>query len=209
MKKKLTYSAAVLGLTAVLAIPLMGFSSEAQGQSKIQPNQITLQSGGTSIPFGIEPFNTAAYHEPTDGILSAAAGCQPDLHVFGKNDIAHAPNGDVEPNHIVFTAGISQFGTDRTKAEAFDASNAKIYVEITSNGQKVLEQALDLHPGVDTNTNKPFYVTAVWLKGEKSANLPDGDYNYQFKAKDENGHVLAVWAPKNHKFTITDSTSSN
>jgi hypothetical protein len=208
MKKKLTYSAAVLGLTAVLTIPLMGFSAEAQGQSKIQPNQITLQSGGTSIPIGIGPFSTAAYHEPTDGIISAAAGCQPDLHEFDKNAIAYGPNG-AEPAHIVFTAGISEFGTGRDKAEAFDEKGAKIDVEITSNGQKVMEQPLYLHPGVDPNTNKPFWVAAVWLKGDKPANLPDGDYNYQFKAKDKNGHVLAVWAPKNHKFTITDSTENN
>lgn len=204
MKKKLSYSAAVLGLTAVLAIPLMGFSSETQGQDKIQPNQITLVSGGTSVDYG---DGSSAYHQPLDGIISAAAGCQPDIHEFDKNAIAYGPNG-AEPAHIVFTAGISQFGTDTSKADDFD-KGAKIYVEVTSNGQKVYEKALYRHPGVDPNNHKPFWVTAVWLNGDKSAHLPDGDYNYQFKAKDENGHVLAVWAPKNHKFTITESTANN
>jgi hypothetical protein len=209
MKKKLSYSAAVLGLTAVLAIPLMGFSAEAQGQSKIQPNQITLESGGTSIPIGTGPFSTDIYHEPTDGIISGTQGCQPDLHEFDKSQTTINPmTGLVEPGHIVFTAGISEFGTDISKADDFD-KGAKIYVEITSNGQKVYEKALYRHPGVDPNTHKPFYVTAVWLDGKNAANLPTGEYNYQFKAKDENGHVLAVWAPKNHKFTITDSTATN
>jgi hypothetical protein len=205
MKKKLAYSAAVLGLTAVLSIPLMGFSAEAQGQSKIQPNQITLVSGGTSVPYFVDP---TIHYQPLDGIISAAAGCQPDVHEFDKNAIANGPNG-AEPAHIVFTAGISEFGTDRDKAVAFGENGASIDVEITSNGQKVLEQALSLHSGVDPNTNKPFWVTAVWLGGDKSAHLPDGDYNYQFKAKDGKGHVLAVWAPKNHKFTITESSVNN
>jgi hypothetical protein len=196
MKKKLTYSAAVLGLTAVLSIPLMGFSSAAPGQTKVQPNQITLESGGTSVPKEAPIYNG----EPKDGIISGTAGCQPDLHEFDNS---------ISGSHIVFTAGISEFGTDRNKAAAFETKGAKIYVEITSNGQKALEQALYLHPDVDKNTNKPFWVTAVRLNVNDSATLPTGDYNYQFKAKDENGHVLAVWAPKNHKFTIIDNSVKN
>jgi hypothetical protein len=208
MKKKLTYSAAVLGLTAVLTIPLMGFSSEGQGHSKFKPNQITLVSGGTSVPY-TQMGDTSPYHQPKDGIISAAAGCQPDLHVFGKNDIAHAPSGAEEPNHIVFTAGIKQFGTHREKAEAFDASGAKVYVEITSDGNKVLEQPLYLHPGVDPNTQKPFYVTAVWLGGTEDAKLATGEYNYLFEAKDQKGKVLDKWAPEDSEFIITDSTANN
>jgi hypothetical protein len=202
MKKKLTYSAAVLGLTAVLSIPLMGFSAEAQGQNKIQPNQITLESGGTSVSKVAPIYNG----EPKDGIISGQVACQPDLHEFDKG---------IDGSHIVFTAGIKEITTS-AEAVNFVNSGSKIYVEITSNGQKVAELPFSLHEmpvnGVvkevdDPNTNKPFFVSAIFLNG--NANLPTGEYNYQFKAKDENGHVLAVWAPKNHKFTITDSKAIN
>lgn len=204
MKKKLSYSAAVLGITAVLAIPLMGFSSEAQGQSEIQPNQITLVSGGTSVP-KVAPIYKG---EPKDGIISGTAGCQPDLHEFDKS---------ITGSHIVFTAGIKEI-TSSKEAINFVNSGSKIYVDITSNGQKVAELPFSLHEmqvnGVvkevdDPNTGNPFWVSAVFLNGNNATNLPTGDYNYQFKAKDANGHVLAVWAPKNHKFTITDSTANN
>ncbi|MDP4128366.1 MAG: hypothetical protein Q8912_15725 [Bacillota bacterium] len=205
MKKKLSYSAAVLGLTAVLAIPLMGFSAEAQGQSKIQPNQITLESGGTSVPKVAPIYNG----EPKDGIISGQVACQPDLHEFDKG---------IDGSHIVFTAGIKEV-TSQAEAANFVKSGSQIYVEITSNGQKVVELPFSLHErpndnGVltesdDPNTGLPFFVSAVHLNGDNPVNLPTGEYNYQFKAKDQNGHVLAVWAPKNHKFTITDSKASN
>lgn len=206
MKKKLSYSAAVLGITAVLAIPLMGFSSAAPGQTKVQPNDITLESGGTSVPY--KQMDNSLYHQPLDGIISGTQGCQPDLHEFDKS---------IPGSHIVFTAGIKEITTS-TQAVNFVNSGSKIYVDITSNGQKIAELPFSLHEmqvnGVvkevdDPNTGNPFWVSAVFLNGNNATNLPTGDYNYQFKAKDANGHVLAVWAPKNHKFTITDSTANN
>src|SRR5436305_9348053 len=115
MKKKWFYSAALAGL---IAIPLMGFSSTAQGQTKTQPNQITLVSGGTSVPY---VANSDVYHQPLDGIISASAGCQPDIHEFDKSKTFYNPFiSKEEPEHIVFTAEISEFLKDRAKAEKFD-----------------------------------------------------------------------------------------
>lgn len=207
MKKKLFYSAAVVGLTTVLTIPLMGFSSTAPGQTKIKPNQITLESGGTSVPYSLMG-DPGFYHQPSDGILSGTEACQPDVHEFDKSKTAINPQGEVEPGHIVFTAGIKEI-TEVEQADKFVANGGNIYVEITSNGQKVLELPFTTHPA-DPNTNEPFWVSTLFFggdidsKGRKSVDLPTGEYNYQFKAKDKNGHVLDVWVPKNLKFTITE-----
>jgi hypothetical protein len=204
MKKKWLYSAALTGALVVGSIPLMGFSSVSAAQGKIQPNQITLQSGGTSVP-KVAPIYKG---EPQDGIISGAAGCQPDLHEFDKSTVGE---------HIVFTAGIKEVTTS-AQAVDFVNSGAKIYVEIKSNGQTVRELPFELHAMPvkgevkevdDPNTGLPFFVTAVNLNGDNAVELPTGDYNYQFKAKDEKGRVLDVWAPKNHKFTIIDSAQTN
>jgi hypothetical protein len=211
MKKKLFYSAAAIGLSTVLTIPLMGFSSVAPGPTKVKPNQITVESGGTSIPYKTMG-EQGLYHQPTDGIISGTAGCQPDIHEFDKSEKATNPyTGEVEPGHIVFTAGIKEIA-DVEQANSFVEKGANIYVEITSNGQKVLELPFTTHEP-DSNTNEPFWVSTVYLNGavpggesdgRTSIDLPTGEYNYQFKAKDKNGHVLDVWVPKNHKFTITE-----
>jgi hypothetical protein len=193
MKKKWLLTAASIGLSAVLMIPLMGFSTAAPGQTKISPNQITLESGGWGVPGGIE-------HEPKDGIISGALGCQPDIHEFDK-----ARQGE----HIVFTASVKEFKTEQDAAGLKD--DFTIYVEIRSNGQSVAEYPFEYHHNpitnvdVDPNTNRPFWVSPV----NNLAVFPTGEYNYQFKAKDKNGHVLDVWVPKNHKFTIIDSSVTN
>src|SRR4051794_20238647 len=131
MKKKWLYSAVLTGALVVGSIPLMGFSSVSAAQGKIQPNQITLESGGTSVSKAAPIYKG----EPKDGIISGTAGCQPDLHEFDNS---------ISGSHIVFTAGIEEV-KNPTDAVNFVNSGAKIYVEITSNGQKVTEVPFDLH----------------------------------------------------------------
>jgi hypothetical protein len=210
MKKKWFYSVAMIGLIAVLLIPLMGFSSTSKGQTKIKPNLITLKSGGIGVPLDQVPAEL--YHQPLDGIISGAIGCQPDVHVFDKSNTAMGPFGP-ETEHIVFTAGVAEIPKQKI-AEAI-ADKFTIYVEITSNGQKVLELPFRLHQTPDPNTGKPFWVSALYFegdiqgKGRTAVNLPTGEYSYKFKAKviNKNGPVLDVWVPKNHKFTIIDSST--
>ncbi|MBM7652514.1 hypothetical protein [Neobacillus cucumis] len=207
MKKKWLYSAALTGALVVGSIPLMGFSSVSAAQGKIQPNQITLESGGTSVPY--KQMGDSPYHAPVDGIISGTQGCQPDLHEFDKS---------IAGSHIVFTAGIKEVLTKEDAAN-FENSGAQIFVEIKSNGQTVKELPFELHAMPDNgelkevddpNTGLPFWVSAVYLNGSRNfVDLPTGDYNYQFKVKDEKGRVLDVWTPKNHKFTIIDSSQTN
>ncbi|MFC3885595.1 hypothetical protein ACFOU2_19825 [Bacillus songklensis] len=76
---------------------------------------------------------------------------------------------------------------------------------------------IKLHPSPDPNTEKPFWVSALYFEGDiqgegrTAIDLPTGEYNYKFKAKenDKNGHVLDVWVPENHKFTIVNSAADN
>jgi hypothetical protein len=197
MRKKWLLSVTVA--VGLLAVPSIGFGAPAK--EKISPNQITLESGGIGSPL---------WHKPTDGIISGAAGCVPDIHVFSKGKV---PTVTGEPDHIVFTAGVKEIATltDAKKYKADqEGSLFTIYVEITSNGQKLIELPLHYHKGPggineDPVTHKPFWVNALF---PGAIDLPTGDYNYSFKAKanDENGngHVLGTWVPKNHKFTIVD-----
>lgn len=203
MRKKWLLSVTLAA--GLFAIPSVGFSAQAK---VISPNQITLESGGTGAPLDIaNEYFPGLYHEPTDGIIAGiggvGAGCVPDVHEFNKS---------IEGEHIVFTAGVSEFAT-HTDAAAF-LNDFTIYVEITSNGEKVLELPFQYHAdpvtgeGVDPNTGKPFWVSALYFKeaypGATVVDLPTGEYNYKFiaKANGKNGHVLDVWVPKDHKFTI-------
>ncbi|MBS4211297.1 MULTISPECIES: hypothetical protein [Neobacillus] len=209
MKKKWFYTVALAGL---IAIPLSGFSSDAKSKMKIMPNQITLESGGTSVPYSLIPNFPSFYHQPMDGIISGALGCVPDKHEFNKS---------TPGEHIVFTAGIGEFSTEEQALALND--DFTIYVEITSNGQRVLELPFEYHRApdgttVDPNTKKPFWVSALYFKSikegpieRKGIDLPTGEYNYKFKVKvnGKNGHILDVWVPKNHKFTIIDATDTN
>jgi hypothetical protein len=209
--KKWLYSALLAGLVAILLIPLMGFSANAKGKGKLMPNQITLQSGGVGVPLGLaEELFPGLYHSPTDGIIGGVAGglglgCVPDVHEFSKS---------VEGEHIVFTAGVKEFETNDDAAALLEEFT--IYVEITSNGHKVAELPFNYHAdpatgdGVDPNTGKPFWVSALYFTDPgyptNVIDLPTGEYEYKFKAKanskNNKGHVLDVWVPKNHKFTI-------
>jgi hypothetical protein len=207
--KRWLYTVGFAGLIAILLIPLMGFSANAKGQTKIKPNQITLESGGVGVPLELaEELFPGLYHSPTDGIISGAygeVGCVPDIHEFSKSNPGE---------HIVFTAGVEEFANNEDAAAFLE--DFTIYVEITSNGQKVVELPFFYHAdpqsgeGVDPNTGKPFWVSALYFSeaypGAKVIDLPTGEYNYKFKAKanGKNGHVLDVWVPKNHKFTIVD-----
>lgn len=200
--KKWIYSVLTAGLIAVILVPLMGFSPNAKGKPKISPNQITLQTGGVGVPLGeANEYFPGVYHQPTDGIIGGVAGglgfgCVPDVHEFSKS---------VEGEHIVFTAAVKEFASNADVEALLD--DFTIYVEITSNGQKVIELPFFYH-GEDPNENKPFWVSALYFSeaypGANVINLPTGEYNYKFKAKanEKNGHVLDVWVPKNHKFTI-------
>lgn len=213
--KKWIYLAVTAGLIAMLLVPLMGFSANAKGKpepNKIMPNQITLRSGGIGVDFADPEFLDAPdyvkamYHQPVDGIISGQLGCVPDVHVFNKS---------VPGEHIVFTAGVKEFAKHADVVNFLD--DFTIYVEITGNGQKILELPFYYHAdpetgeGVDPNTNRPFWVSALYFAdaypGATVINLPTGEYNYKFKAKanGKNGHVLGNWVPKNHKFTIVDS----
>jgi len=196
MKKKWLFHSLLAGM---LTIPLMGFSSpDAPGQTKMKPNEITLESGGTSV------LNAKS----EDGIISGGLGCVPDIHEFSKS---------TPGEHIVFTAGISEL-EDREEALALN-DQFTIYVEIISNGGKNIELPFNYHIGpdgkdIDPNTGKPFWVSAIFFDAEKAhpgstvIDLPTGDYKYQFKVKENSknnkGHVLDVWAPKNNTFTIVE-----
>lgn len=196
----------------MLLIPLMGFSSAGNRHSEKEKEDIELRSGGIGVPMSALPPEAAGlYHEPKDGIISGAIGCQPDIHVFSKSNIGTL-DGQQTAEHIVFTAGIKGISTP-TDANQFDASGSKIYVQITSNHKKVLEQVFYQHPFVDPNTQKPFWVSTIYLKGDvpggagpgrSAIDLPTGDYSYKFVAKDKKGHVVDVWEPENHEFTITE-----
>jgi hypothetical protein len=200
-------------ISVILAVGLFGIPSAvfgAQGNGKISPNQITLESGGVGVPLDwANEYFPGLYHQPTDGIIAGnggiGAGCVPDVHEFNKS---------TEGEHIVFTAGVSEFATHADAAALLNEFT--IYVEITGNGQKILELPFYYHAdpvtgdGVDPNTGKPFWVSALYFKeaypGATVVDLPTGEYNYKFKAKanGKNGHVLDVWVPKNHKFTIVN-----
>ncbi|NOU97413.1 hypothetical protein GC093_29905 [Paenibacillus sp. LMG 31456] len=209
MRKKVLFSAAAIGLIAALSIPLIGFGTTT-AYAKVKPNQVTLESGGVGVPIGIGPFDPKIYHEPTDGIISGALGCVPDTHEFDKSNTGIGPGG-VEHEHIVFTAGVTEISEQGEAVES--KGDFTLYVEITSNGQKLIELPFRLHDTPDPNTGKPFWVSALYFEGNvqgdgrTAINLPTGEYNYKFKAKEigKNGHVLDVWVPKNHKFTIVDS----
>jgi hypothetical protein len=205
MKKKWFYSATLVGLIAVLLIPLMGFSraGDRHDENEKARQHVELRSGGLGVPMNQLPPDLAGlYHEPKDGIISGAIGCQPDIHVFSKSNVGQGPFGP-EPEHIVFSAGIKEIST-QAKANKFDASGSKIYVQITSDRHIVLEQAFHQHETLDPNTQKPFWVSAVYLGGPAAANLPTGEYSYKFIAKDKYGHVIDVWQPEKHKITITE-----
>lgn len=204
--KKWMYSVLTAGLIAILLIPLMGFSANAKGKKAIMPNQITLQSGGIGVPFEmVGDLYPGVYHQPADGIISGELGCVPDVHEFNKS---------VPGEHIVFTAGVKEFATNDDAAALLDEFT--IYVEITGNGQKIMELPFYYHAdpetgeGVDPNTGKPFWVSALYFSeaypGATVIDLPTGEYNYKFKAKanGKNGKVLGNWVPKNHKFTIVE-----
>ncbi|WP_423800611.1 hypothetical protein [Neobacillus sp. SAB-20_R2A] len=185
MKKKWLLSA---GLSAALLIPLAGFSSNAEGQAKIMPNQVTFVNGGF-FPGGV----------PKDGIISGGLGCVMDIHEFDKGlpvmDEEGNPTGLVGDT-IVFLKGIKS-------NTAFSPDQVSVYVEVSSNGQKVLELPM-IQEGADYKDGNPLWVGAIRLF---ETDLPTGTYNYQFKVKEngKNGKVLDVWVPKNHKFTVTDS----
>jgi hypothetical protein len=185
--KRWFYTLGLAGLIAVLLIPLMGFSSNAEGQKILKPNQIMLESGGIGVP---------GFEKPRDGIISGTAGCVPDLHEYDKT---------AEFGHIVFSAGVKKM---RNQEQAEKNPELKIFVEISSEGKIVGEFPFVLHETPDPNTEKPFWVSAIYFEeaytGANVIDLPTGDYNYKFIAKDKNDKVLDVWVPKNHKFTITD-----
>ncbi|PLR96493.1 hypothetical protein [Bacillus sp. T33-2] len=215
MKKRL-YSALLAGLAAVLLFSLMGFSTQAKGKHSFNLNLINLESGGIGVPLGManEQF-PGLYHQPTDGIIAGNGGigfgCVPDVHEFNKSTAGE---------HIVFTAGVKEFATHAAAAKFLDYFS--IYVEIRSNGKKVLELPFQYHVNhetgevaVDPNTGKPFWVSALYFKnaypGATVIDLPTGEYNYKFKAiskgikgHGKKGYVLDVWAPKNNKFTIVE-----
>ncbi|MBP1934844.1 hypothetical protein [Ammoniphilus resinae] len=194
-------------LAGIMTIPLMGFSSPTNtpGETKIEFNQLTLESGGTSVPYKSMEAPPPILHHPEDGIISGAAGCLPDVHVFNKK---------IKDEHIVFTAGITQLDT-REKALALN-DKLTISVEISSGGNKILELPFEYHmdpegKDIDPNTNKPFWVSTLYFNvegahpGANVLNLPTGEYEYQFKVKNnEKGHVLDVWVPDNNKFTLVD-----
>ncbi|MBP1934843.1 hypothetical protein [Ammoniphilus resinae] len=196
-------------LAGMMTIPLMGFSSpDAPGQTKMKPNEITLESGGTSVPFTLMEDPPPFFHQPEDGIISGGLGCVPDIHEFSKS---------TPGEHIVFTAGISEL-EDREEALALN-DQFTIYVEIISNGGKNVELPFNYHIGpdgkdMDPNTGKPFWVSAVFFDAEDAhpgsavIDLPTGDYKYQFKVKENSknnkGHVLDVWAPENNTITIVE-----
>ena len=210
MKKKWFKSAALVGLIAVLSIPLMGFSSHEKEKEK-ERLDIELRSGGIGVPFGQLPPDVPAglYHQPKDGIISGAIGCQPDVHVFDKSNVGMGPFGP-ETEHIVFTAGIKEISTQK-KAEQLEKDGVTIYVEISSNRHKILTLPFHLHETPDPNTNKPFWVSTLYFEGDitgpgrTAVDLPTGEYSYKFKAKDKKGRVVDEWEPKNHKFTIVKS----
>ncbi|PLT33916.1 hypothetical protein [Bacillus sp. V5-8f] len=110
--KKWLYSVVMAGLIAVLLIPLMGFSSHEKDKQNphYKPDEITLESGGLGVPYGVDP---TIYREPKDGIISGAAGCEPDLHEFNKN--TPGPG-----EHIVFPAGVKALTTHEKAAPLLD-----------------------------------------------------------------------------------------
>jgi hypothetical protein len=177
VKKRWFWSLGLAGLIGLLMLPLMGFSS-------IKPNEVTLVKGGF-FPGGV----------PEDGIISGGLGCMPDVHEFDKGLPAEVEGlfGDT----IVFITGVKSSST------SFSTDAVSVYVEINSNGQKVMELPL-FQEGADYDNGNPLWVGAIRLF---ETNLPTGTYNYQFKVKEagKNGHVLDVWVPKNHKFTVTDT----
>jgi hypothetical protein len=210
MRKKWLLSATLA--VGLFAIPSVGFSAQA----KISPNQITLESGGFGgLLSEANEYFPGLYHLPIDGITAGNGGigfgCVPDVHEFNKS----IEGGE----SIIFTAGVSELATN-SDAVAF-LNDFTIYVEITSNGEKVLELPFYYHgnpetgDGVDPNTGKPFWVSALYFNeaypGATVVDLPTGEYNYKFiaKANGKNGHVLDVWVPKNHKFTIIDNGTNN
>jgi hypothetical protein len=213
MKKKLLYSASVVGLSAALLIPLMGFSSNANDKGKVNSGNFALESGGIGVPIGVGPFDPDTYHKPTDGIISGAVGCVPDVHTFNKQNTGIGPDGSIEPEHIVFTAGVTEI-SDQKRAGKF-AVKYTIYVEISSGDQVIKELPFALHATPDPNTEKPFWVSAVYFAGDiqgegrTALDLQPGDYTYKFKAKDKNGNDLDTWIPENHTFTITDQPVNN